>query len=771
MNPRFKQWTLITFFIVILFSSLHLTAFAEGEQAAAPTTDSAAQSIKKGVFGEKLDQEEDTNYFEKTLAGIFVSFSTFMIDILGLKDFNQLIFVDDTNTDLVYGTFEKPLFDIMGSFYNGFVSVAGVFLVIALTIWGFILFYRALDPLGHSSARELMKGIFVYLIFLYYGFYFFEVIFEFNTLIITWAADGLQRASGWDVHSLNVLDIFARETTSLPKALLLVIVVFSLGVLNYQYAVRKVMLMFLISFFPLAVYMSIFPATRKSLDNWFREFATQVFTQAGHAIAYGLLLAILSKAPNFWLLIAMIIGMPTIAALIRIPLGAAGGANGGGGLGGSIKGMLGSGSLMAAQSLLGGPKGLGAIASGANQVVKGASTQAGASALGAGKMGMSAATGAAASSPGFMSSLSSGASGFASSALKHSVGAAVAAPAFMAMSAATGDVGAGLAAGRMAYNNVGGLGRAAKSATRGIVSGATGTWDAYKKMRKKQPVQSVPGKNTGGARAGQLALPAGSQRMLALPSGEKRLALPASTQTPNGASPLSLPGIQATPLSNQGGVMLTNVPSHSSLSSNVMSSSPVGQSDVQLGGATSIGAGSTASAGQYSSASASSVEPKPLSGSMSGQAAPSVSGSSSAESAHFKMSTGAPITMTHQSPSKQGTSSAIKMTQAAPRMNTSYKRQHSNTSTNRGFNSGVQNRPAKSPSAGQRSKTPPKIIDVKPINIHQETLPTMPVGTSNTIKANHSIPSNVVPSPTSDQNRKDASLQINSTRDSIKETK
>lgn len=572
---------------LFVFSFISKFAFA-ADEATTPATGPASE-ISKSVFGDKMNEEEDTNYFEKTLAGVIVSITDFLLDVIKLKDFNALIFVDTDKTDLVYGTFTKPVFTVIGTFYNSFVDVAGNFLVVAIIAWGYIILFRSLDPISRNSASEILQSILIFMVCLYYGFYIFDTIFGFNSLFISFAADGLQKSTGWNVHELSVLDIFQRETTSLPKALLLLIVVASLGVMNYQYALRMCTLLFLMSYFPVTAYTSIFPASHKSLDTWFREFFAQVFMQFGHALAYALFLAVLAKDANFWILIAFILGMPTISSLVRIGFGASNG--GGSGVGGAVKGMLGAGSLMAAQALINGPKGMTKpnFQDGAKQVVEGIGG-AGASATSAmGHQGFgitpgssmpssSGGLGAAFSSIGndlrqMGSGSNNGSLGsYAAKAAGSVFKGSAAATGFMVASAMTGDVGAGLAGAKLSHASATKVAQRMPSAVRGISTVGSNAWKSYKGDPALNKIQ------------GQTSMTP-KEMPLGLPSGSQVLALPPSSTPPQ----MTLPGIQTGNLSNNAGVIQNQVPSHSQNLSSHIGNTPSSNSK----GSAGVGTAST----------------------------------------------------------------------------------------------------------------------------------------------------------------------------------
>lgn len=174
--------------------------------------------------------------------------------------------------------------------------------------------------------REMVRNVLIYVVGIYLGTFLFEIVFTINSAFILLATEWL-KAVGIDPKT-DILALFVElsDTLNLGHALLFLVVAVGVGVLNYQYALRSVTILYLIFYFPICAYRSVFPGAQKSLDIWFREFCAQVFQQGGHALAFAGLLVLLKYDASVWWLFAILFGMPTLSQFVRMAIGAPGGS-------------------------------------------------------------------------------------------------------------------------------------------------------------------------------------------------------------------------------------------------------------------------------------------------------------------------------------------------------------------------------------------------------------------------------------------------------------
>jgi len=324
--------------VIVLF--INLFAATQGGVVHAETTSDEIQKFLLGDIITNRENKEEIGYMEEMLAGLITAVPRWIIAFLNLQDINELVFLDN---DWVFYTFPTGVFNAADTFYTLIVSATAYLLVLALIGWGIILLSRSASMEAHLAFKDMGRGFVIYILGIWLGSYLFEMIFTINEFLVKLALYGMQSAGiPSDINFLNLF-LILQDIPTLGGSIMFFIVVFSIGILNYQYALRMIMLVMLIILFPLCAYASVFPASRKALDIWFREFMSQVFMNGGHAIGYALFLILLKNGASNWTLFAFLMGLPQISGLIRLVLGAPGGV---------VSGSMGFASAMALTTML-----------------------------------------------------------------------------------------------------------------------------------------------------------------------------------------------------------------------------------------------------------------------------------------------------------------------------------------------------------------------------------------------------------------------------------
>jgi hypothetical protein len=311
----------------------------------------------EGDFMEGEVQVEPPGFLERAGAAILNNMAKFLVEFLGIKDINTLVYQsDDRNLaggGLVYNTFPASVWGAIDRFYDIFSGVAYYLLAIAIMAWALLALFRSGDYDGQLSLREMAVGILIYVIGMYLAGHLIRLFFLVNNFIIAWSVDVL-RAFDYDPYTTGYIgEVIARITDSMEYnqtiggAVLFLVIVFVVAVLNYQYVVRLLVMSIMIVLLPLVLFASIFPASRRAFDIWVREFAVQAWLPAAHAIAFSVFFAVMSNRDpstvNFIMVIAMLIGLASVGPLMRMALGAPGG---------KVSGALGFGSVAAISMML-----------------------------------------------------------------------------------------------------------------------------------------------------------------------------------------------------------------------------------------------------------------------------------------------------------------------------------------------------------------------------------------------------------------------------------
>src|SRR5690606_22893343 len=275
-----------------------------------------------GGFMEGEVQVEPPGFLERAGAAILNNIAKFLIEVLGLKDINTLVYQNEDRNfmgetqELVYNTFPASVWEAVDRFYDIFSGVAYYLLAIAIMAWALIALFSAGDAEGQLSLRELAVGVLIYVIGMYLAGHLIRLFFLVNDFIIAWSVDVL-RSYGYDPYTSGYIGeaitriMDTMETGQTPgAALLFLISAFVVAALNYQYVVRLLVMSVMIVLLPLVLFASIFPASRRAFDIWVREFAVQAWLPAAHAIAFTLFFAVMTNRDpstvNFIMVISML---------------------------------------------------------------------------------------------------------------------------------------------------------------------------------------------------------------------------------------------------------------------------------------------------------------------------------------------------------------------------------------------------------------------------------------------------------------------------------
>lgn len=302
---------------------------------------------------EELPTEDEISFFERTVAALITAVPNTLIKVLGMQDIDTLVF---GKNGLVHSTFTNGFWNIASTYFSMAEQLTGALLLIAFTAWGLIFQLRAANPISRANFHEMMEGVLIFVGAMMTASFIIDTIFTVNHYIVRFAMSVLTRYNiPTDMKFLDLV-VALQNTPSVGGALIFLLVVVSIGILNYQYAFRMLALVFMMALFPGAAYASIYPWSRKAMDTWLREFVALVFENAGHALAFSIFLAAIHNGASNWVLFAFLFGFPQLASMIRIVVGAPtfGTMTN---VGGNLGTMFGGGSMVSMQRLVQNMKG------------------------------------------------------------------------------------------------------------------------------------------------------------------------------------------------------------------------------------------------------------------------------------------------------------------------------------------------------------------------------------------------------------------------------
>lgn len=259
----------------------------------------------------------------------------------------------------VLGVFGQGMVKAMDSLYGTFERFLPFPMVLALLVIALMFLMQGMTASGRSQAKDYMYAFVVGLLALRFGYYLWSfvayIVQTFTELI--WVA--IQEFGVTPNLFLNMVwgnGIEGYENLvsmrGITVALIVVAATLMTFMLNYQYALRSIMLMVLVVLFPITCFLSVFPRYRHALQTWWEEFISNMILPMAHSLALGLFFLLLrysDEGLSVWIIIAYFFALPTVYGLVRRLVGA---QDSGGGLGSSMAGFAGLMSIGAIARML-----------------------------------------------------------------------------------------------------------------------------------------------------------------------------------------------------------------------------------------------------------------------------------------------------------------------------------------------------------------------------------------------------------------------------------
>lgn len=318
--------------------------------------DRAAGAARDGGRHERQKQyDRATDYPERLAADLIMALPNWLIEVIGLDDPLELVFGAELEgsfkigektpvRDLLWNIYSREELRVISHFYAGAMQAVPVFMAAGVTMAGMLILFSAANFRSTITARGYILGILLCALLIKLGPYLLGFFFELNRALVALchsvAADEIRQSF---LHT-----IYNKETRSLGAALMALIGCLSVGVINFQFAVRKVFIAVLVGILPVVLINAIFPGRRNALAVWTREFASYVFMPAGLAVGLSFFIHFLNSG-GFWITLVCLLCLPTINGLVRGALGLSDG-----GLTAGVGSALGMGAIFSLGGMLGG---------------------------------------------------------------------------------------------------------------------------------------------------------------------------------------------------------------------------------------------------------------------------------------------------------------------------------------------------------------------------------------------------------------------------------
>lgn len=267
--------------------------------------------------------ERNADFTERIVASMIAAPVNALLNIMNLKDVSQLVFNLDENWNISTDTGLTSVLGTAGSglaqnIYNRIAQVVPFLLVMILVLSGALMMWN-LTGKGQEYAKSILAGVFVSGIMLVAAVPFWEMLIRMNHAVTSWAYGQLIAEGLGEMSFLATLA--ATDSRSILRAIISLFAVFMVGTMNFQYAVRSITLGVLFFMTPLVAAVSILPTKRNVLSTWLTEVFSNIFMQAGHAIALMYFIMMIHSTLSFWVTMAALLSMNAISSLIRSILG------------------------------------------------------------------------------------------------------------------------------------------------------------------------------------------------------------------------------------------------------------------------------------------------------------------------------------------------------------------------------------------------------------------------------------------------------------------
>ncbi|MFS0783400.1 hypothetical protein [Bacillus sp. 1P06AnD] len=318
-----------------------------------------------------MEEKNKPGIIEKYLSKLIINVGDWLLDLSNAQDVSVLTFqrkeiitkkdqqLSNTSSadrgNMVFGIFPSGLFDGISAFNSFFTSLLPIPIVVILAGSGLFLIFDIMKSNEvRSKVKEILFGVILAVLMMRFGHILWEWIIDINYYMVDAVYVVLKDAGVtitrftstiWDSSQYGDLS----GSKSIGVAIMLILAIGMTFTLNYQYMMRMLQIAVLIIMFPLVVLSAIMPSRKSALNLWFSTFISNVFMQAGHAIALGLFFYTLTNASSisFWLIITMLFGLPAMADVVNRLVGAFTGEGGGGGMKTSASNMSGMAGMMA----------------------------------------------------------------------------------------------------------------------------------------------------------------------------------------------------------------------------------------------------------------------------------------------------------------------------------------------------------------------------------------------------------------------------------------
>ncbi|WP_028592387.1 glycine zipper family protein [Paenibacillus massiliensis] len=329
-----KLLVLICIF-TILFQGWGSTVWAEEDDAGGTS----------GIIGKQMDEyysnpDNNPGLMERSISDVLIGSANFLIQSFGMRDVTLLVFGKNPNptsdgflqggstgSEFLYlGVFTEGMMNAIEALYSTFERMMPFPVVIAVLLIAVLMLFQSMSSESRSKGKDYVTAFLVGLLSIRFGHYLWSFVSYISTKFteLVWATMidyGIQPDLFLNMIWGNGAEGYGEmiEYRGFVVGVLVLLAAIMTAMLNYQYTLRTIMLMILVSTFVVAAILTIFPKFRHSLQTWWDLFISYMLMPCAHAVALGLFFLLLRFSPDGvsnWVIVAYLFGFSAIQGLV-----------------------------------------------------------------------------------------------------------------------------------------------------------------------------------------------------------------------------------------------------------------------------------------------------------------------------------------------------------------------------------------------------------------------------------------------------------------------
>ncbi|WP_411347083.1 hypothetical protein [Paenibacillus sp. WLX2291] len=366
----FALWVVSLFCMSVAPASVHAQgAITQQKDEGKASSESSESSGSSGIIGKQMDsyysnEDNQPGLLERNVSDVLIGTANFLIQSFGMKDVTLLVFNKNPNPTsdgflqgdgvqdhLYLGVFNEGMMRAVDALYSAFEHFMPYPVVMIVIVLSFLSLWNSTRAETRSQWKDYVSAFFIAILSIRFGYYIWQFVADIvetftNVVWSTLVDHGVQMDKFLNMIWGNGAEGYGDmiKYRGFVVGILVLLAAIMTAILNYQYTMRTIILMILVSSFVVSAVLTIFPKYRHSLQTWWDLFWSHMIMPCAHALALGLFFLLLrysSDGVSNWIIVAYLFGFSGIYALLNKVMGGQEQQRGG------LGSMFGVGSMMA----------------------------------------------------------------------------------------------------------------------------------------------------------------------------------------------------------------------------------------------------------------------------------------------------------------------------------------------------------------------------------------------------------------------------------------